>query len=94
MSHINVGPKYLDNSTGSRLLEGAKKAAIQAERPHYKGSEGNGAGFSVRNKTSPNNNWEYFVSPFPLSLPSYRYNMNSNNKRSSEVGRKYKAVSL
>lgn len=29
MSHINVGPKYLDNSVGSRLLEGAKKATIQ-----------------------------------------------------------------
>lgn len=26
MSHINVGPKCLDNSVGSRLLEGAKKA--------------------------------------------------------------------
>lgn len=36
MSHINVGPKYLDNSTGSRLPEGAKKATIQAEKPHRK----------------------------------------------------------
>lgn len=34
MFHINVGPKYLDNSVGSRLLEGAKKATIQTERPH------------------------------------------------------------
>ena len=35
MSQVNVGPKYLENSVGSRLMECTKRASIQAERAHW-----------------------------------------------------------
>lgn len=35
MSQVNVGPKYLENSVGSRLMECTKRASIQAERGHW-----------------------------------------------------------
>lgn len=72
MSYIDVGPKYLRELCEFKVNGMCQEGYHTSRETTLGGSQSNGAGFSVRNKTSLNNNWKYSVSYLPMVLPSHR----------------------